>query len=276
MIALRSPAARGMDPGRVALLVTAVALGAAPCRAQPPSGEPVDLTHAFGDATIYWPTSDPFQLEVEAHGMTEGGWWYAANSFSTAEHGGTHLDAPIHFAEGRRTAAEIPLGDLIGDAVVVDVTEAASADPDYLVDMAALASWEADHGRIPDRAIVLLWTGWGERWPDSSRYLGTARRGADAVAELHFPGLHPEAAAWLVAERSVKAVGIDTASIDRGQSTDFETHRILAGANVPIFENVAHLDRLPATGAWVVALPMKIERGTGGPLRIVALVPEGR
>jgi kynurenine formamidase len=244
-----------------------------PCAAQGPPGDPVDLTHAFGDSTIYWPTAKPFELVVEAHGRTEGGWWYAANSFGAAEHGGTHLDAPIHFAEGKLTAAEIPLDDLIGPAVVIDVTDAARADPDLLIGAPGLQAWEGRHGPIPARSIVLLRTGWSERWPDAERYLGTARRGADAVAELHFPGLDPEAAAWLVGERQVRAVGIDTASIDRGQSTDFRAHQVLAGANVPIFENVAHLELLPPTGAWVVALPMKIARGTGGPLRIVAFLP---
>ena len=255
------------------VLVTAAA--GKPCQAQQPLGSPVDLTHAFGDSTIYWPTADPFQLEVVAHGRTEGGWWYAANSFTTAEHGGTHLDAPIHFAEGKRTAAEIPLDDLIGPAVVIDVTDAAAADPDLLIDVPALEAWEGRNGRIPERSIVLLWTGWSVRWPDAERYLGTARRGADAVAGLHFPGLDPAAAGWLVAERAVRAVGIDTASIDRGQSTDFRAHQVLAEADVPIFENVAALERVPPTGAWVVALPMKIARGTGGPLRIVAFVPRG-
>lgn len=246
-----------------------------PCAAQGPAGAPVDLTHAFGDSTIYWPTADRFELHVVAHGRTEGGWWYAANSFTAAEHGGTHLDAPIHFAEGRRTAAEIPLEDLIGPAVVIDVTEAAAADPDLLVGVSDLQTWEALNGTIPGRTIVLLRTGWSERWPDAERYLGTARRGADAVAELHFPGLDPDAAAWLVGERQVRAIGIDTASIDRGQSTDFRAHQVLAEADVPIFENVADLERVPPTGAWIVALPMKIERGTGGPLRIVAFVPGG-
>lgn len=244
-----------------------------PCAAQGPSGRPVDLTHEFGDSTIYWPTAAPFQLEVLAHGRTEGGWWYAANSFRAAEHGGTHLDAPIHFAEEGRTAAEIPLDDLIGPAVVVDVMEAAATNPDLLIDVRSLEAWEGSQGRIPDRSIVLLRTGWSERWPDAERYLGTSRRGADAVAELHFPGLDPAAAAWLVTERRVRAVGIDTASIDRGQSTDFRAHQVLAEANVPIFENVADLERVPPTGAWVVALPMKIAEGTGGPLRIVAFVP---
>ncbi len=251
-----------------------VLLGAGQASAQGPTGVAIDLSYPFNEETVYWPTASPFELTVEAAGQTEAGYWYAANSFSAAEHGGTHLDAPIHFAEGKRTAAEIPLDDLMGPAVVVDVSSAAADDADYLVDITAMEEWEREHGAIPGRAIVLLKTGWGGRWPDRSSYLGTAELGPEAVADLHFPGLGPDAAAWLVDERRVRAVGIDTASIDRGQSTQFRAHRVLAEANVPIFENVANLDRLPATGAWVVALPMQIERGTGGPLRAVAFVPD--
>jgi len=236
-----------------------------------PDREIVDLTHAFDESTLYWPTADPFALEVVAEGHTPSG-WYAANAFCAAEHGGTHLDAPVHFAEGERGADEIPLEDLIGDAVVVDM-RAGADDPDREIEVADLEAWESVSGPFPERAIVLLRTGWGERWPDPERYLGTAARGADAVADLHFPGLSEAAARWLV-EREVRAVGIDTASIDRGQSTDFRAHRTLAAANVPIFENVANLARLPARGALVVALPMKIARGTGGPLRIVAFLPQ--
>ncbi len=249
-------------------------LGVASGRAQGPTGTAIDLSYPFNEETVYWPTASPFELTVEAAGQTDGGYWYAANSFRAAEHGGTHLDAPIHFAEGKRTAAEIPLDDLMGPAVVIDVSPAAADDPDYLVDLSAMEAWEAQHGAIPDRTIVLLMTGWGARWPDRSSYLGTAELGPGAVADLHFPGLDPDVAAWLVGERRVRAVGIDTASIDRGQSTEFHAHRVLAEANVPIFENVANLDRLPSTGAWVVALPMQIERGTGGPLRAVAFVSD--
>lgn len=256
--------------GTVVLLLSSAGSG----RAQGPTGAPIDLSYPFNEETVYWPTASPFELTVEAAGQTEAGYWYAANSFRAAEHGGTHLDAPIHFAEGKRTAAEIPLDDLMGPAVVVDVSSAAAEDADYLVDIAAMEAWETEHGTIPDQTIVLLMTGWGERWPHRASYLGTAELGPGAVADLHFPGLGPDAATWLVEERAVRAVGIDTASIDRGQSTEFRAHRVLAEANVPIFENVANLDRLPPTGAWVLALPMQIERGTGGPLRAVAFVPD--
>jgi kynurenine formamidase len=249
---------------------------ATPVAAPPVAAAVVDLTHAFDADTIYWPTdTQGFVLETVAEGMTEGGWYYAAHRFSTAEHGGTHLDAPVHFAAGGWTADEIPVERLIGPAVVVDVTAAAAADRDYEVGIADFERWEAAHGRLPAGAIVLLRTGYGRFWPDRAAYLGTDRRGPEAIPELHFPGLGPKAARWLVAERSIDAIGLDTPSIDRGQSTTFESHRILFAANVPAFENVARLDALPAAGFTVVALPMKIRGGSGGPLRIVALVPEG-
>lgn len=237
-----------------------------------PDGELVDLSHAYDAAAIFWPTADPFRLEVVADGMTPAGFYYAANNFFTSEHGGTHLDAPVHFAEGRQSVEQIPLDRLIGRAIVVDVTASASADPDYQVTVADFERWEREHGAIPADAIVLLRTGYARHWPDAARYLGTAERGEAAVSKLHFPGLHPAAATWLVNERPIKAIGIDTASIDYGQSTLYESHRVLYERNIPAFENLAALDRLPATGAYVIALPMKIAGGSGAPLRAVAVV----
>lgn len=241
--------------------------------AWPGEAELVDLTHAFDAHTLVWPTSEPFRLEKVFDGTTPGGWHYASNTIRTTEHGGTHLDAPIHFAAGRQTADQVPLTRLVGPAVVVDVTDAASRDADYLVTVEDLTRWESQHGAIERGARVLLRTGWSSRWPDATRYLGTATRGDAGVAQLHFPGLHPEAARFLVERRAIGAVGIDTASIDRGQSTTFEAHRILAAADVPGFENLTHLDRLPPRGAVLIALPMKVGGGSGGPLRAVAVVP---
>jgi len=234
----------------------------------------VDLTYDFDSTTIYWPTAKPFRLEVVSAQRTAAGYYYAANNIAAAEHGGTHLDAPVHFAEGKHTTDQIPIGQLVGLACVIDVSRQAEGDRDYRVTPADLEAWVRVHGPIPEGAIVLLRTGWGSRWPDRVRYLGTARTGAAAVPELHFPGLHPDAARWLAARR-VRAVGIDTPSIDFGQSTTFDTHRILFAADIPAFENVAHLSAVPATGAFVIALPMKIRGGSGGPLRIVAVLSEG-
>ncbi len=238
------------------------------------NGRWIDLTHAFASDTVYWPTAKTFELETVFEGQTEAGFHYAANNFSAAEHGGTHMDAPVHFAEGRRTVAEVPVEQLVGPAVVVDVRDRASINRDYRVAVDDLKAWEAVHGPIPSGAIVLLNTGFARHWPDRVKYMGTDERGQAAVAKLHFPGLHPEAARWLVGGRNIKAIGLDTPSIDYGPSKLFESHRILLEKNVPAFENVANLEKLPATGAFVVALPMKIEGGSGAPLRIIAFVPE--
>lgn len=238
-----------------------------------PKGTIVDLSYAYDDATIFWPTEDGFRLEREHAEVTEKGYYYASNKLCTPEHGGTHIDAPLHFNAAGASVDALPLEQLIGDAVVVDVRAAVAATPDYEVRTSDLRAWERAHGAIPRGAIVLLETGFGARWPDRATYLGTDERGPQAVAKLHFPGLHPDAAAWLVGERAIHAVGIDTASIDRGQSSDFRTHVTLFARGVPAFENLANLDRVPARGATVVALPMKIRGGSGGPLRIIAIVP---
>ena len=259
-------------PAALFLLTTLTAC-TRPSAVRFPDGIPVDLSHAYDAQAIFWPTAKPFRLEKVADGMTPGGYYYAANDFFTSEHGGTHVDAPIHFAQGHQTVDRIPLDRLIGDAVVVDVTEAAATNPDYQVTADDLQRAEARDGRIPDRAIVLIRTGWSQRWPDAARYMGTAERGEAAVAKLHFPGLHKDAAAWLVANRSISAIGIDTASIDYGQSTGFESHRTLFARDIPAFENLTGLERLPPRGALLIALPMKIAGGSGAPLRVVAIVP---
>jgi kynurenine formamidase len=236
------------------------------------SGTLVDLSHEYSDQSIFWPTAESFRLDKVADGMTLQGYYYAANNFASAEHGGTHVDAPVHFAQGRWSVEQIPLQQLVGDAAVIDVSAAAAAQPDYQVEVADLEAWEKAHGSL-NGTIVLVRTDYSKRWPDAARYLGTAERGEGAVPKLHFPGLHPDAARWLVANRTVKAVGIDTASLDYGQSGLFETHRVLYERNIPGLENLSNLDRLPARGATLVALPMKIKGGSGAPLRAIAVVP---
>jgi kynurenine formamidase len=232
----------------------------------------VDLSYPFDATSVYWPTAEPFKLDTDFEGVTDKGYFYSAYRYSAAEHGGTHLDAPVHFAKGRHTVDEIPLEQLMGNGIVIDVTSQCASNADYLISVADFQNWERRNGRIAAGTIVLLRTGFGKRYPDRKSYLGTDERGADAVAKLHFPGLDPAAARWLTQNRSIKAIGLDTASIDRGQSTLFESHRILFEKNIPAFENVANLDQLPVKGFSVIALPMKIKGGSGGPLRIVAFM----
>ena len=231
----------------------------------------IDLTHPIDANTIFWPTeAKAFELTEEHKGITERGFFYAANRFCTPEHGGTHIDAPFHFSQGGESVAEIPIERLIGPAVVIDIAAKAAADPDYTLKPDDVTAWEALHGEIPRGAIVLLRTGWSSRWPDKRAYLGDDTPG-DA-SHLHFPSYGAEAARLLV-ERGAAVLGVDTASVDHGPSKDFLVHRVLGAANVVGLENLTNLDRLPSTGAWVLALPIKLAHGSGAPTRVVALLP---
>lgn len=233
----------------------------------------VDLTHAFDANTIYWPNNPTgFELDTQYAGTTPGGWYYSSNKLSAPEHGGTHMDAPVHFAENGHSAEQVPVEQLTGYACVIDVADSVQEDADHLVSIAEVEAWEKKHVAIPEHSIVLFRTGWGRYYDDRVKCLGTDERGEAAIPKLHFPGIDPELAQWLVDKRKPKASGLDTPSMDRGQSTDFRTHRILASQNICGFENMANLEQLPPTGAYVVALPMKIKGGTGGPLRMVACI----
>jgi len=257
--------------GVMLLLLGAACSGRRPVPSAIDLAKVVDLSYAFGPDTIYWPTAESFTLERVAFGPTPQGYWYAANNICMAEHGGTHMDAPIHFAEGKRTSEQVPLASCIGPAVVVDVRGQAAANRDYRLTVDDLNAWEREHGRIPRGAIVVMRSGWATHWGNKLRYLGTDKPGD--VSNLHFPGFSKEAAQFLVAARDIAAIGVDTASIDYGQSTDFIVHQIINGADKPGFENLANLDRLPPAGATLVALPIKITGGSGGPARVIAILP---
>ncbi len=232
----------------------------------------VDLTYSFGPDTIYWPTDrHGFELDIVARGASDGGYWYEANRICTAEHGGTHMDAPVHFAEGQLSTDRVPVEAGIGPLTRIDVRGAADRDPDYRLSARDIVAWEKRYGRIPRGAIVVMYSGWGERWPDAARYLGTDRAGD--TENLHFPGFGEDAVRFLLRERDIKAIGVDTASIDHGPSRDFIVHQILHGAGKPAFENLANLDQIPPNGATLIALPMKIANGSGGPLRAIAVLP---
>lgn len=231
----------------------------------------LDLTYPLDEQTIAWPKNKPFTRENTAWGNAAGGYWYASGEFSMSEHVGTHLDAPIHFAEGMQSVDEIPIQKLVASAVVIDVTAAVETNRDYRLTQHDLENWEARHGTIPPGAVVLMYTGWGKRWPDRERYLGSDTPSDPKT--LHFPGFSKEAADFLVMQRKIDGVGLDTPSIDYGPSQDFIVHQIINGANLYGLENLANLDKLPPKGAILVALPIKIRGGTGGPVRVIAILP---
>lgn len=202
----------------------------------------VDLTYPFNEKTIYWPNAKGFRHQKDAWTVGPSGFWYAAGEFSSAEHGGTHLDSPIHFAQGKSTVDQIPVQKLVGSVLVIDVTAACAKGRDYRVAAEDLLAWEKRHGRIAAGSIVLIRTGWGRYWPDRKQYLGSDVAGD--VANLHFPGL-AQSAAELLVSRKVDGVGIDTASLDHGPSKDFIAHQILNKADIYGLENIANLDKLP-------------------------------
>jgi len=233
-----------------------------------PSGKTlvVDMTYAINDKLPAWPGDDRvFESKVNATVEKNG---YFTRSFWMLEHYGTHMDAPAHFPPGNIPLDKIPEAHFFGPVVVVDVREEAAKDADYRLRVMRVEKWEAQHGRIMPGSIVLLRTGWGAtRWPDQARY-----RNLDAAGVMHFPGFSVEAAKLLI-ERGAVGLGIDTLSIDYGASKNFEVHRVDLPAGLYNLENLANLDQLPEAGAFLIAAPIKLEGGSGGPVRVFAILP---
>ncbi|CAH1267351.1 Hypp3729 [Branchiostoma lanceolatum] len=258
-----------MGARHVVLMLVGLSLLSTSDAVLPGNPQVIDMTYTFDGTTIYWPTSKSFRLTNVFRNYSAVGFWYEASEMEAAEHGGTHLDAPAHFSRNKWRADDIPVERLMGPAVVVDVSVKTTGNADYMVTAQDLQDWENTHGRIPDGCLLFVNTGWGKHWSNKQQYLGTDTKNTSL---LHFPGIHPDGARWLVQNRGMHAVGIDTASLDYGQSTNFDVHQTLFGSNIPGFENVANLDKLPTKGAIVYALPMKIGDGSGGPVRMVGIL----
>jgi kynurenine formamidase len=225
----------------------------------------VDLSYAINDKLVPWPGDGKFfEAQVNATIEKNG---YFTRSFWMLEHYGTHLDAPAHFPPGKTTVDQIPVKRLFGSAVVIDVRAESGKDADYLLGAARVEDWEKRHGRIPEGAIVLLRTGWASRWPDVQKY-----RNQDAQSKMHFPGFSTEAVKLLIV-RKVSGLGCDTLSIDYGASNDFAVHHLSLGAGLYHLENLADMSELPEAGAFLVVAPIKLEGGSGGAVRVFALLP---
>jgi kynurenine formamidase len=252
---------------RVASFVLAISLMTA-CgtgSVAPPKAERVvDLGHALAASDPSWDGSPAFARQVVATFEKDG---YAAGRIDVEEHFGTHLDAPAHFSAGGWTVDAIPAERLVRPAVVIDVRAKAGQDPDYRVQPSDVQAFESAHGAIAEGSLVLVFTGWDQRWPDRAKYMG------EANGVKHFPGLSVDAVTLLAKDRRVAGIGIDTASIDYGPSTAFEAHHVSMALNVYHIENAANLAQLPASGFRVVVAPIKIAGGSGGPTRMLALLP---
>lgn len=231
----------------------------------------IDLTYSLNREMIYWPTDKPLHHEFENFGMTDDGYFYSSGNYSAPEHCGTHMDAPVHFNQNGIYADQVPLTSCIGPAAVIDFSTRAANDRDAMLTLDDIKAYEDQYGPIPEGAIVVARSGWGKFWPDKKLYLGTDKRGD--VAGLGFPGYSPEAVEWLKRNRDLAAIAIDTASLDPGISKDFKVHQIWLGSNKPGFENLANADKLPPKGATIFCIPMKLGKGTGGPIRAFAVLP---
>jgi len=237
-------------------------------------GKILEMTYPYDENTIYWPTAKSFELKKLSWGISEGGWWYASNEYSASEHGGTHADAPIHFARNGRTMDQIPLQEWIGPAVKIDVTSKCETNRDYLLSVEDITSWENTNGKIPDGAWVIMYTGIGTKYyPDKLNVLGTEKSGAAALPELSFPGFSKESVKFLLENKNINGLAIDTPSIDCGKCAEFEVHQILFAANKLALENIANCDKLPPKGATLFVIPMLIKDGTGAPARVFAILP---
>ena len=239
----------------------------------------VDLTHTFDENSLYWPAAvgtteeGSFDMEVIYADDTDNGYYYASNQFCTPEHGGTHIDSPIHFARDRYTTEQLQLDKMNGPGIVIDITQQTSKDSDYLLSLEDVNAFEEKYGTIPSGSIVMLRTGWGNYYGNRTKYFGFVDGLPKDATNLHFPSYGTDAARLLIEDRAVGVLGIDAPSIDHGPSQSFLVHQLVFDQNIPALENVANLDQLPAVGSWIIAMPMKIGSGSGGPARIAALLP---
>jgi len=227
--------------------------------------EIIDMTHSLSPSAVAWGTTSPFEYEAVS---TQPSGAVSMGAYSTPEHHGTHLDAPIHGGDNLPTVDELTPADLFGPAAVIDVSAQSAADPDYAVTRQDILDWEQRNGELPAGAIVLMYSGWSEKYDDANAY-----RNPDADGRMHFPGFSEAAARLLIEERNIRGIGVDTLSVDPGAARGFATHGVVNGNGKFHLENVANVHLLPEAGAYLIVAPIKIEGGSGGQVRIFAVIP---
>jgi len=242
----------------------ATAFAATPALAQRNFTRVIDLTHTLSPAFPTFFGVPGIEIERRYTLKKDGAnvnWW------RVLEHAGTHIDAPIHYAENGAAIEAIAAEQLVVPLAVVDVSPKSARNADYALNREDLAVWEDRHGRLPDGCCVAMHSGWARHAGDALKYTGK-----DAAGVFHFPGIHPQAAAWLLRERRVVGLAVDTLSLDPGPSKDFKTHAIWLPAGRWGIENIANLEQVPPAGATLVAGAPKVQGATGAPARILALI----
>ena len=226
----------------------------------------IDLTHVLNNTSPYWPNDkgNPFVYDTifarksGAPGM---------GAYSTPEHFGTHIDAPIHGGDNLKSVEQLSATDLFGPAVVIDISEQSETNPDYILSKSDILKWETVNGVLPKGVIVLLYTGWSKKWNDYKAY-----KNEDSNGKMHFPGFSKEAAQFLIDERDIKGIGIDNMSVDAAQAKGLPVHSVVNGSGKYQLENVANLHLLPPKGIFLIVAPVKIQGGSGGQVRLYAVL----
>lgn len=234
----------------------------APAQAAPSGRGLLELTYTLGPAS---PAFTPGEEAVRRTATTIAKDGYFMQEWRILEHIGTHIDAPAHFAAGGRTSPELRPSELFLPAVVIDIAGRAARNPDTVVTVDDLRAFERRNGRIPDDAAVLMHSGWGAKVGDPDAY-----RGTDKAGTLHFPGFGADATEWLLRNRRIRAIGVDTLSTDPGISEEFEVHHVLADADRYGIENLANLAHLPRTGSKIFVGLIPYDGGSGGQARVLA------
>ena len=220
----------------------------------------IDLSHAVDEKIPIWPGGVPFSRQLLADWDKDG---YRMFKLCLGENVGTHVDAPAHFIKGAPFIDDIK--KLLFKGVMIDISKKVEKNPDYALSREDIEKWEKKYGKIPVGSFVIVRTDWWKRWQDPKKYVNMKH------GVMHFPGISPEAARILV-ERKVAGVGIDTLSLDPGNSKTFDAHKILLGAGIFGVENLTNLDKLPPKGFEVFVGVVKIKDGTQAPARVIAVV----
>lgn len=224
----------------------------------------IDLAHKITPDIPLWPGGQPFSMDIKQDYRESG---CRVVGYSLVAGTGTHIDAPAHFVEDGRTIDQLELKELIAPVGVIDIRERVQDNPDYTLYSEDIFSWERHHGPIEKSSVIVICTGWANRWHDPVAYLNADKDGAK-----HFPGVSAEAA-HLLLERGIVGIGIDTFSLDAGLATSFCVHNLMLNRGVYFIENLVNLDKLPAKGAFICALPLYIAKAPEAPARVVAFVP---